>query len=310
MTKYPGQVALIPAIHAELTDLRSIAEVTVTEGLGYDPERRTNIAILAGQVGIALDGAPREKMTTDSALNVYPDDFRRARLAQLSSGLYVPKNSKRYRSIDRLITIEHAPCTLIERGVVNRDVGVVVGRDEYDRFARSPWSIAAHARTVTRDSRDQEQVREEKTRATKSSAVQTMDKYIASMRKLDGEFTVTASLLWSLHRDARSTWHAAYLSKNLIKRRREVDEIIHDIAEIAIGTLNYGTTVAKATHNVIASNLYRRGSSVELAQSWSAYTKWGYEYMNAKRGKVSQSTNACEAEKVRNARGLAQPQPS
>ncbi len=304
-SKHPQEGGLFPAVQAELTELRSIAEVEILEGLGCDPERRTNIAIYAGQIGVALADTPREKVTTDSALNVYPDDFRRARLERLSSGLYVPKGSELYRTADRLITIGYAPCTLEAQGVVDRDVGVVVGPDEYDRYMRSAWGVALHSRTTTRDARDQDKVREETIRATKSSAVQTMDNYIMSMKKLEGEFIIKADLFWSMYRDARSVWHAGHRTKNLEVKRRQVDEMIHEIAEIAIGTLNYGTTKAKATHNVIASNLYRRGSAKELAESWRAYTIWGYEYMNAKRGKVDQSTNACEMEKALNAQGMA-----
>ncbi len=304
-SKHPQEGGLFPAVQAELSELRSVAEVEILDGLGADPERRTNIAILAGQVGVALNEMPREGNMTDSFLNVYPDDFLRAKRERLSAGLYVPGTKENMSKTDRLVTIGFAPVTIKLPGIVDRNMGVVVGKDEHKRFVHSAMGVALGSRTVTRDAHDDEPVREEKTRSAKSSAVQTMDRYIASLGILDQEFIENHDLLWSLHQDTITGWHAAYLTKNLNQKRKQADELIHEIAEIAMGTLNYGTTLAKATHNVIASNFYRRGSHNQLAESWRAYTKWGADYMNAKRGKVNQSINACKEQKAIDARNLA-----
>ncbi len=298
-TIHPEQWKLTPKVATWLNQSRGLIEVGQLEGLSLDPERRSNIAMLAGTIGVVLAAAPRDGEMTDSALEVYRNDFLAAKRLRLSHGLYIHRQDPRYHITDRLIKLVNQPCDLATTNRFAQHMGVVVGAGEFKTIARSAPDLAAHSRAVTRDANVDNFNREDVEERARRAAAHTLDSKLVALIGLDRLFSDQITVLGSLYRDARLVWRTSYLTKNLNTKRREGEAIIHDIVEVAANSLGYGTTATNASHRAAASNLYRRGSSKEIAQSWRGYTLWAGRYLEAKRIKVNQSQNACRRERAK-----------
>lgn len=291
---HPAQETLFPTVASVLNHSRGVVLVEDLGKYELEPEARTSVTRLAGQLGTALATAPRDGELTDKALEVFPQDFWHARLDSLRHGVYIGRGNPRYRKTANLIRLANEPPSQLSLpGVVPPHIGVVVGRGEFKTIARSPEDLANHAQAVTRDANYDKMNREERTAIEKRSAVHALDTKLQAMKQLDETFTEQTDVLRKVHQDAQFIWRIGYLAKNINRFRQEADELIHDMVEIAATSLDYGTTAVNAIHRSVTSDLYRRGSSRELAAAWRSHTLWTGRYINAKRGKVDQSTAAC-----------------
>ena len=283
----------LPVI-ARLDATRGVVDAARYPEYSFDPEARMNIVMLAGHIGVALSEQPRQENLADPALSISRDDFMRSKLDHLKDGLIIVPEHPLYRHPDnRRVAINWGmPVTIFgEQGVQKPDIGVALGVNEYQHIAIYPRPLADRARTTTLDALAGQMDREAANAAAMRAAGHALEGKIDKIEGHDKRFLGEIALLKSLHNDARIVWRTAYLGKNLDRKRREGDELIHSFVEIAANNLGFTTPETNATHRVFASNLYRRGSAENLAQSWRVITDWAIHYLGAKRGKANQALN-------------------
>lgn len=303
MSRVPnsGQTELLPSIVTQLNESRGVFDVEDFESIGLDLERRSNVVVMAGRLGVAMSELPRDASVEgrhqDRALDVYGDDFERSRLEALNDGLIIRPDNPLYKNPKnkRIVTLETMPISIYGKlpGVQAPYVGVALGPGEYTKIARYPGPLAERARAVTLDAHRHDMNREDAEEAGLRASGHILEDKLEGLARLDAQLAGSSALLLSMHKDARIVWRTSYLGKNLNRRRKEADELIHEIVEVAANSLGYTTPEVNAAHRVFVSNMYRRGSARELAQSWQAITDWATRYINAKRGKVNQSQNGC-----------------
>lgn len=256
------------------------------------PDTRITLGRLAVSLGQELAPQPREDKS-DKPLQVYRKDLYIAQPQSIKTGLYIPPSDPRYRTADLLVTVGNEPCELELPGVVDRRVGVVFPREEFSVVARNARDLTKHVKAKTLRANQNNGDRDEVEAKTYRSAAHAMDQKIQSLSGLENKLIEERSLFGRIYREARSTWRSHYKTKNLDKDRRLADELIHETAETASINLNLGTTSINALHRAITSNLYRRGSAREINSMWQNYSSLAGRYVNARRGKVIQSRNAC-----------------
>jgi hypothetical protein len=295
-TAKPVQGELFPSIATQLDETGGLVVISDLETIGLDPERRSNITMMAGAIGVHLAEVPRTGVNTDRAFAVHRNDFYGADPHHLGWGLYMPIGDRRRQHARQLAVIGNEPCELELPGVVGRYDGVVVSEQEHIWIVRNALDMAkavdAKTRRANADNRDCEELEEKAGRSVAHALEAKRDTLV----RLDDELTEQRAVLWRINRDARIVWRTTYLAKDLDQKRRLAEELIHETARIACINLGHGTTVVNAIHRAITSDLYRRGSSRELSQQWKRYTAFVGLYTNAKRGKVDQSRQACERE--------------
>lgn len=291
------QEELIPSLVVQLNESRGVIESAQLPELELGTEKRSNITMLAGRIGVALCERPASHhFRLDRPLDVYSSDFRRASLDALSYGFYIPRSDPRYKDAKnlRVAILGDLPLSIHLQGVRRPDMGVTLGKGEYPKIVPYPGPLAARAIAQTLDARAEAIDREESREAAYRAGGHILERKLVGLRELDQRFIGEYALLLSLHRDARVIWRTTYLTKNLDRKRQAADELIHDIVEVAANSLGYSTPDTNATHRAFTSKMYRRGSARQLAESWREITRWSAMYINAKRGKVNQSINGCE----------------
>lgn len=297
MKKVPDSQESIfsPAVF-ELDEARGVADFSLERVRGVDPEKRITLLRLARSLGHTIEPRAEAEAHSDPALDIYRKNFKDADTEALESGLYIPRNDPRYSKAELLVTVSTEPCHLDLPGIVPHDVGVVFPREEFSIVARSAKDLSRHVRAKTRRANGSEEDRDEVEARVNRSAAHAMEGKLKGINELDNYLIDERKLLFTVLREARSLWAAHYKAKNLDKKRKQADELIHNAAETASINLNLGTVTIRAMHRAIASNLYRRGSSRELRNMWQKYLTMTGRYTNARRGKVSQSKSACEKE--------------
>ena len=292
------QIELFPSMVTQLNQTRGVIDVEQLDGFEYDPDKRLNLPMLAGQIGVALSTVPRAGQE-DLPLELYRSDFVRADLDGLRGGLIIPPDSSLYKKpeANRIAIIRSAPVSIMRiKGVQKPDVGVALGVGEYQKIAHFPGPLARAMKARTLDARADNLDREANRAASMRAAGHVLVDKQESLWKLEERFVGHVALFGSLYKDARLVWRTSYLGKNLDRKRRQADELIHDYIEIAANNLEYSTAETNAVHRAIVSELYRSGSASDLAAKWRSITKWAALYVNAKRGKVNQSMNGCAKE--------------
>jgi hypothetical protein len=282
-----------------INESRGVIDTAEFENFNLEPDKRMNIAMLSGRIGAAIAASPLG-LDGDPVIDVSRVDYKQAYPKVLMEGLYFPVGDpRRARKSTRprmMVVIGGANCTLTEEdapGVIDRHDGVVVTGEERDKLVRSPAGLADTVEGKTLKKHGKNPNREHRDERVSLHVVETMVKSMAKLEELDKELIYKRALLYSMNRDARLIWRTSYLGKNLDKKRREADEIIHDTIELAAINLGYDTQQVNAAHRADFSNRYRRGSSSDLAQAWRLTTGLFGRYINAKRGKVNQSMNGC-----------------
>ncbi len=288
-----AQTELFPSSATKLDSSGGVIDIDPAT-IGIDPDQRMNITIMAGRMGLALSEVLPKNTYTDQALRVYRDDFRRAAPAQLSSGLYMPYGDPRRRNAKQLAVIGNEESGLQLPGMVGRNDGVVVSEQEYIWIVRNAADLAKAVDAKARRANLANTVKEEVEEIAGRSVAHTMQEKRSTLFKLEDRLVGQQIVLRKVARDARIVWRTTYKSKDINEYRTVADELIHETARIACINLEFGTTVVNALHRAITSNLYRRGSSREIAQSWRRYTSLVGLYINAKLGKIDQSRRACD----------------
>lgn len=296
----PAQETILPTTATRLDETMGKVRTDRLEGFGLDPDRRMNIVMLAGQMGTKLaESFDQTDFSRDQALGVDVDDFSHAFPANLVRTLYYPRGDKRRREEPRpamLVTVPEGTPTLNLPGVVGRYDSIVVGGEDFRIIARDPHRISDTIQANVEKAHEDDTDRDYKNQRTATIVVEAMTRKQAALASLDTSVESKRDVLYRINRDARIVWRTSYLGKNLDRDRQRADEIIHAIAEIACINLNLGTKQESALHRGITSNLYRRGSSRDLSTAWKSYTRLFGLYLNAERGKISQSQNACQYE--------------
>jgi hypothetical protein len=288
-----AQTELVPSPTSLLDESRGVisASQELIEEIG--PDTRITLGRLALKLGEEIaPHAPREEHR-DKALRIYRKDLYAAEPQTIETGLYIPPSDPRYRTAELLITVGDEPCELELPGVVDKRMGVVFPREEFHVVARNARDFTKHVKAKTLRANKENGDRDEVEAKTYRSAAHAMDQKIQSLGGLENKLIEDRHLLGKIFRDTRSTWRAHYKAKNLEKDRKAADELIHDTAETASINLNLGTTSINALHRAITSNLHRRGSAREITHMWQSYSRMVGRYVNARRGKVIQSRNAC-----------------
>lgn len=277
-----------------LDSSRGVVEIPLGDA-GIDPDRRSNLSVMALAMGEALAPMPGVDPLTDKSLKVFRRDFERGSVVSIESGLYIPPDDIRRPKADLLVVIGHQPNVLDGlKGVAPNKTGVVFPAEEFKIVARNARDFAKHVRAGSINKNADNPNREEAEATADRAAGHAMDIKISGMNSLENQLIEEFELLSQIFRQAKSNWRAQYKAKNLDRDRKKVDEIIHNIAETSVVNFNFGTTAVNGIHRAIASNLYRRGSSSEISRQWRLYTAMAGRYANARRGKIAQSRKDCE----------------
>jgi hypothetical protein len=289
----PEQEALFLSPASTLDQSRGVIDIPLAELEGVDPERRITLARMAGMLGRAIADTPPSPHA-DYPLDVYRKNFLDASPDSIEHGLYIPPSDSRFARAELLVTVSREPCNLDLPGVVLPSVGVVFPKEEFAVVARNARDLVKHVKAQTLKANGDHPDRDEAEAKAHRSAAHAMEGKLQGLNTLDNELIGERKLLGKIFREAKSSWSAHYKAKNLDRDRKLADELIHNAAETASINLNLGTVALNAMHRAIVSSLYRRGSSRELNLMWQTYTSLTGRYANARRGKVSQSRNACE----------------
>ncbi len=287
---------LYPAV-AELDASRGVIATPVDELGGLDPAKRVTLARLAGLHGRYISPLDDVSETHDAPLELLPEDFANGSVENIQNGLIIYSWDDRLRhpGLEQFIRIHG-------RGNWGMP-GVVFPSNEFKTVARSPRDLAAHTMAQTREANKDntaESDEEIEAKVGRSAGHAILGK-MTEMKKLDDAMELKrATLLMPLMREAHSNltrhWQAHYLPKNIDALRKQYDEELHDTIETAAINADVSRAVLNATHRAVTSNLYRRGSSRELAQNWVAYLRMSREYIQARRREIAASGKLCTQE--------------
>ena len=278
---------------------RGVIDTNDLKGLAIDPETSTDIVELSGAIGSTLSKRSRNSDQEDHPLWVYVSDFRRAKPDSINNGLYIPPEDPRYKTIGRLIVIGNETPNLKGdddkplKGMVPSRVGVVVGEGEYDIFARNAHFLARAAEARTLDANADNPDKKDAMGRAERSMAHVMETKLSDLTKFDADLLDMHAVLTRIYVNAHRAAQPIELPNNLNADRKLTDEFIHEIIEIISFSLNYGTMTTNALHRAYNSQVYRQGTTTQSAEQRMIYTNLAGRYINAKRGKVNQSQQAC-----------------
>jgi|GEM_PF-7019667 len=292
------QLGLAYPIVAQLDIAKGVYDVDMLQEIEIDPDQRQNLPMLAGSLGVAMSVEPRATTLTDNALKVGFRDFRNAKPLYLQTGLIIEPRDIRFKKAQQLVVASRQETDLDLQGIVPATTGVVFPADEFKAVARNARDFTKHIQATTRRANeDNPQIgHDELEEKVQRSAAHALRSKKEGMEKLDFELIEQRQLMGKMYRDSKHIWRTAYLAKNLNKDRKRADELIHRTADTATINLNLGTSEVSRMHRALASELYRRGSSNELARNWQRTVTWVALHLNAKRGKLDQSIKDCNVE--------------
>ncbi|MDL2341643.1 MAG: hypothetical protein QFB87_01005 [Patescibacteria group bacterium] len=214
---------------------------------GIDYERRISLGKLVARTAAVLD-LPAGYASDDDLLRARPD--------QLQTGLYVLPQDARYEDAELRI----------------RDT--IFPSQEFSVVARSPGDLVRHAKSVTRKARAGNPDRDETEHATNRSAAHALEAKLVGTDVLLQQWQERRRVLASLAIDLGGTW-PHYKAKNLELRRVEVDQAIHQTAEVAaVNRPDWDNQVVQGIHRAIKVHLYRTDTSAEhRIARWLGYMK-------------------------------------
>lgn len=292
------QLTLAYPIVEQLDISKGVYDIEDLGQVGLDPDQRQNLPMLVGRLGIAMAEEPRERTVDDRPLQVAFKDIQNSWATHLKTGLVIEPTDKRFEDAEQLIVVGRQQPNLALPGVVPARTGVVFPVDEFDKVARNAHDLVKHVRANTRRAgQENPQVdRDELSARAHRSAAHMLRAKHEGMQKLDSELIEQRLLMARMYRDSKHVWRTAYLAKNLNRDRKAADELIHRTAETATVNLELDGREVRGIHRAIVSELYRRGSSSQLALNWQRTAIWVGRHLNAKRGKIQQSMRECEIE--------------
>lgn len=283
-----------PTFAAGYADLsRAVIVAPVEKIEGINPQKRITLARLAAEQGMVLGSDGIATPDSDSELQVSKEDYQTASPDFIRQGLYIDITDPRYRdkATQQLLWAWGTPPVspkAIQTLRLER-TGVVVPPDEFKIVAHSPPRIAKFAEATTRNANKNELDRKEVDEKVGRSAAHAMESKIERMTGLEVDLRGEIALLRIPFREAASTWIAHFKASKMDAIRREADERIHEMVEVATINLNPGSFELRALHRAIAKKLYRSLSREEIALQWRVYTYLAGQYATARLVKVLQS---------------------
>lgn len=255
-----------------------------------DATKKITLAKLAFKLGEHI-GPSESAINDDSLLDVTSQDIERAAPRVIEAGLYIPHTDPRWRnwSTEQLVTL------------TPRTRGVVFPSDQFKTVARSPADMAKHIMSTTRNASKDDSDPEATEAKIGRSAAHGLSSKIDSLTKLDAELqdernNLIKPVYLEAIRNQNRNWSAHYKPKNLDKLRADFDDKLHDTINTAVINMDISVYATKALHRAVTSNLYRRGSSNDIANAWVQYSLLSGTYMLERRNKVAISIKKCATE--------------
>lgn len=246
------------------------AEVVSTPvHIEIDWERRTNFNRLLERTCAGLGYIP---LTRDVGAGI-------AEPKVIGQGLYIDVSDRRYRNAEQLYE------------------GVVFPSREFKFIARNPRDLAKHTKSGTREANKTLSDRDEAYQKVGRSAGHVLETQITRLTRYAATMSEKRLRLLSLVRDIDPPLGVVhYKAKNLEIVRNEVDEAIHETAEVATINLNFDTTAVRGLHKVIRYNLYGSSDQERRMAYWRRYIVMTGKHTRAKLNAATTSKIACERE--------------
>lgn len=298
-----------------LSENEGFIELEDLPGFDLDWEREVSLIGLMGEIGVALsDESPRSEVS-DKGLAAYEKDFQNVALSVLEPSLYPPR-AKAWHLTDALI-VSWAEPTYSAPGVIGQDEAVVVTGKEFKTFSKNAELVGKHASAHTGTSIEDakakgEDIDDETARNTQGRAfVHAMEVRMKMLADMDAVFKVEQIGIGTLQELAIYGKDAPKLPLGEMDFYRRVSMFaMLQMARVACAQLNYGTNEREGATRALTSAFTRWKRPERRAEAIQAYAKATSNYINAKRGKVSQAASDCKIQYDKNKHFLATKNPS
>ncbi len=241
--------------------------VAAQEISGIDYDRRLTLSRLVQVTSEHLD------LPLDYASVV---DQERARPYSFRGGLYVRRDDPR-----------HETAKLLHRDVV-------FPSQEFDTLVNSPREFTKRIEARIIKANQEMRDRDELNHKTHRGAGEALKTKIFNLGSLSTKLANRNLLLDSLSTDMSSEWQAHYKARNLESRREEVDQIIHETAEVSSYNMEWGDAAVSGLHKAIKFHLYRKDDHPQHRRTrWLEYMKVVRQHTHAKLAEAAKSKDAC-----------------
>lgn len=228
-------------------------------------------------------------------LNVAPDDLALIAPSELIKGLYISNYSSRFRGVRQAVRVYGGETNLNLMGVVPNSVAVVFHEDDHKRLAHSAVYIATHSSSTTRSANPvvrNSDDRAEQDRRSVSSPAKSMVSKMKSIDAFDQELNEDRDIFMRVYRAFRKfpSRPVRYRPENAQALLLQADTRLRRIVETANVQRGLDAEQRAAAQRALTHELY---SSAASAQTWRSYMALAGQYVNAQRGKLDESRNAC-----------------
>jgi len=284
--KLPTQPEIEPAYMAEV--------VPVCEIEGIDWDRRLTFRRLI------LNIAKSEDLGVEQ---VSEADLAQADRGSIEAGLYISNRDCRYRTAEGLVRFTWDQSTAEAQAAYHHpnganvpppSVGVVFPPAQYGSLAHYAGGIVRRSQSKTRKAHWAETDREEADQIVGRSGVHTLENYIDKMSRVQAGILNERDNLRKLRRDLTvPIWQSRLNARKIDANRADLDEKIHEYAELASLSLNVGTLSVRGIHKAIKKKLYQ-GSETEILQAWRIYISMNGRYANSRVDRISSAIAASQ----------------
>jgi hypothetical protein len=269
------------------------------EVLAKNLHRVAQMSAVSAQIGALL--APRhnrdEFLMETPELGLTNAEIRMAHPNSIVTGLYEPVRYPRDRKINPLVFVYKGETTLDLPGVRPWHEAVRFHAEDFRKLAHSAEALGnfAAANTLGANSiKTNADDRAERDRKSKSAVAKQMCSKIKAINEYDDSVEYQHDTLALFERSLRDNPPVLYRPENAQKLLMTTDLILRKIIE----TSNIGRRLSPEDSAKVmlgfTFNFYQRGANpVEANPIKLAYTRMGKEYLNAVRGKLDESRNAC-----------------
>jgi hypothetical protein len=289
-------------------------------GFGTDWEREVSLVGLMGEIGLTLAEAPPRSEVADTPLAAYEKDFQNASLKVIRPVLYPSKAAAR-RLSDALL-VQWAEPTYSAPGVLAQDEPVVVTSREFRTFSKNAELIGKHASAHTGSSIDRknaeavakgkEKIDDETAKNQRERAhVHAMEVRMRMLADMDKVFAIEQIGVKAIRELAVYGKDAPKLSLGEMDVYRQIGMFpMLQMVQVAAAQLNYGTNERQGATRALTAAFTRWRRPERRAEALRAYAKVTDEYLDAKRGKVSQAFSDCQIQYYKNKHFLATKNPT
>ncbi len=258
-------------VASELNDSRGVIGADIVALPTVDPEKKITLGRLTGYYGDLLGSRHAVTQDHDSLLELETTDFELAEPKKIESGLYIYPDDPRYNhpSTEQLVRLRAKGDWF--------SPGVVFPSQHYATVARSPANLAEHVMNKTRKAKDDKADRVVIDASVGRSAGHALKSKMSAMNSYENELlSIRSSVLIPLYREtlrnlSNRPWDARFKAKNLDKKRKIFDEMLHDTVETSTINQDISITAINGLHRAITSQLYRYGSNQNRSQRWKDY---------------------------------------